>query len=638
MQQIGGTPRPFLSKRHARWQAATLLLGLVAAYALIIQLAQPAAKASQATAASFAVFVDRGGTLGIADMPEQSFSPVVSTFGGRFTTAAYWLRITFDAADPPPMKLRFRPTTTDTIHLYTPRPDGQWHRSDTGEITPPTPDADGTFGWYSFAIDPTPGQPPFYARITTDSPGAISVSTVPQTQERQDDMRSAAWASIILAVQFLAMALVLKRLDPFHDLSHFAYLAMIGSFSVYISWFNGLATTAFPFLSLRQAEAIQEFFGAFTVMCLIAFHHLFLRDYDPPALLRRMSLALMVASAAAPLVRLAGYGQLSIKLAINCYGALVPLLLVSVLLLRRDAAIPRRQVQAVYAVYLLVLLANITLRIGLFDQSFLYRHSTDAITLVSSTMILALLWLQHRAALDKKLRRELELARLSTDLAVARNYSDRQRGLVRDIDAAAQQLFTATRDALTRGGFGIGSPTAERSVTALRDVIERCLLAQEAEQGHWVLRPEVFAPADLLRGLAAALAPPDRWHLDLDRAPLTTDRVLFELALRNVLSNALRYGSPTAPVSVTLRRLARHGAAGVQVTVRNASAVAVPFDPARVYDRFYRGPSAATQGGTGLGLFITREVMAALSGDITLNGPSGAGAPAVTAQLWVPDR
>lgn len=614
------------------WQVA--LLAVIGLWLACGAGAAPAR--AEAIGVSYGVLVDPTRQMTLADMQSATFDPMVSTFGGGFTKSAYWLRVSFDQPDPPPLKLRFRPTAIDQIQLFAQQPDGHWKRSDSGEMTVPTPDTSMKFGWFSFALDPPPGHQVYYVRIVTASPGAITVVAIASDSVLRGTVRTAAYVASVFALQFFAVLLVLKRLDPLQSLSHASFATMICVFSTYLFWFNGFAQVAFPTNNRRVDQFAYEFLGMLAIFNLVAFHYLFLRDFGLPRLLRRLGIGLLMLCAIGVIVGVTAPG-LTLRIAVVCYLALLPMLVAIVVFMRHDGPITRRQVRFVYGVYCLVLLTNMTLRFGLLDLEILYRYSVDAIGVVTATLILTLIGLQHRNRQQRQFAREVELARISTDLDIARTYRTMQRGLVREIDTLARRLFAQTRTAFAANGQGATAAKADRSVSALRDVIERCLFAQEAERGHWAIRVEPFSPAQAIADMTATLAPPDRWHLTLDPFDITTDRVLFDLALRNVLSNALRCGAATAPVDVALRKERRGGQSGTLLSVTNVCPVAHPFDAARVFAKFYRGPSSRAASGTGLGLFITREALAALAGTITLSA-SDAVPPEVTAQIWIPDR
>jgi two-component system, OmpR family, sensor histidine kinase MprB len=97
-------------------------------------------------------------------------------------------------------------------------------------------------------------------------------------------------------------------------------------------------------------------------------------------------------------------------------------------------------------------------------------------------------------------------------------------------------------------------------------------------------------------------------------APARLDR-----AVANLLDNACKWTPPGAAVEVTV--------AGGSVRVRDHGPGIAPEDLARVFDRFYRAPSARGLPGSGLGLAIVREFAETHGGTVrAVNDPAGGAA------------
>ncbi|THD65923.1 ATP-binding protein [Phenylobacterium sp.] len=101
------------------------------------------------------------------------------------------------------------------------------------------------------------------------------------------------------------------------------------------------------------------------------------------------------------------------------------------------------------------------------------------------------------------------------------------------------------------------------------------------------------------------------------------DPVLFEVALANVLENAVRY-SPDGGI-IALTSFPRDGQVVVQVTDEGPG---VPEgELGKLFDKFYRGAAAKRLPGTGLGLSIVRGVMQGMGGQVSAalrtDAPSG---------------
>ncbi|MBC8069894.1 MAG: HAMP domain-containing protein, partial [Deltaproteobacteria bacterium] len=107
----------------------------------------------------------------------------------------------------------------------------------------------------------------------------------------------------------------------------------------------------------------------------------------------------------------------------------------------------------------------------------------------------------------------------------------------------------------------------------------------------------------------------------LDDIPVDLPRI--QLVLDNLVSNALGH-APEGSV-VTISALPQPGS--VRFTVDDHGPGVAPEYLGRVFDRFFRNPSA-TNAGAGLGLSIAREVVEAHGGEIGVvsPGPSGDGA------------
>ncbi|AEI64262.1 CHASE domain-containing protein [Corallococcus macrosporus] len=99
------------------------------------------------------------------------------------------------------------------------------------------------------------------------------------------------------------------------------------------------------------------------------------------------------------------------------------------------------------------------------------------------------------------------------------------------------------------------------------------------------------------------------------------DRMRLEQVLTNLLSNAFKYGQG-APVDVRLRGDATHAT----LEVKDRGIGLPPEDAQRIFGRFERAVSSRHYGGLGLGLFITRQLVEALGGHISVASTPGQGA------------
>jgi signal transduction histidine kinase len=105
--------------------------------------------------------------------------------------------------------------------------------------------------------------------------------------------------------------------------------------------------------------------------------------------------------------------------------------------------------------------------------------------------------------------------------------------------------------------------------------------------------------------------------------PVLADPVALQRAFRNVLDNAIKYTPDGGEVRI------RAGAAGSQafVVVKDTGMGMGPEESARAFDYAFRGAGAVASGtrGKGLGLAVTKEILEANGGKISLSSEAGYG-------------
>src|SRR5205085_9614880 len=134
--------------------------------------------------------------------------------------------------------------------------------------------------------------------------------------------------------------------------------------------------------------------------------------------------------------------------------------------------------------------------------------------------------------------------------------------------------------------------------------------------------------AQLARATVEAMRPqlPPSIELELEigseeaRAAGDADRI--QQVLVNLLDNAVKYGEGS-PVTVRVRPA--NGV--VRLSVQDSGPGLSAAEQARIFDKFYRaGPQLTRTGGTGLGLYISRELVRRMGGRLDVRSETGAGA------------
>jgi len=121
--------------------------------------------------------------------------------------------------------------------------------------------------------------------------------------------------------------------------------------------------------------------------------------------------------------------------------------------------------------------------------------------------------------------------------------------------------------------------------------------------------------ADALFDFYEALAEEKQIRLNTDGdARIVCDRLMIRRAISNLLSNAIRYSPPNAPVRVSVNQ----GNGQIQLCVHNPGTPIAAEHLPRLFDRFYRvDPSRQRKGeGSGIGLAIVKSIVGAHHGSV----------------------
>jgi signal transduction histidine kinase len=177
--------------------------------------------------------------------------------------------------------------------------------------------------------------------------------------------------------------------------------------------------------------------------------------------------------------------------------------------------------------------------------------------------------------------------------------------------------------------LGIISEQSER----LSRMVRQLLTVTRLESGALHPRSEIVALATRVRKAWEALGVPDIPFTVDDQAGgwlAVADADQLDQVLWALLDNAVKYGGRT-PVSVEI--VADHPASRLRMTVSDQGAGVAESDRPRLFGRFVRGAERSPDEGSGLGLYVSRELCRAMGGDLFLEPPTAGRGAALSIHL-----
>lgn len=168
----------------------------------------------------------------------------------------------------------------------------------------------------------------------------------------------------------------------------------------------------------------------------------------------------------------------------------------------------------------------------------------------------------------------------------------------------------------------------QEGVARMTSVIDDVLLTSRIELHQWELQVEIFNLAawcdEFLAHHVTGADQRRRVRVNFEGLPdvVALDRRVIEIALENLISNALKYSPPDSTVDLEVSAQAPDQ---IVFTVRDHGIGIPQTDIAHVFDSFFRGSNVGDAPGSGLGLAIVRGCADLHKGSIKIDSQPGAG-------------
>jgi two-component system sensor histidine kinase KdpD len=191
-------------------------------------------------------------------------------------------------------------------------------------------------------------------------------------------------------------------------------------------------------------------------------------------------------------------------------------------------------------------------------------------------------------------------AAASALLAAPAGNAEQVHELMRIIDEEADHLSRLVTEVIQMARIETGKVRLNKAPCIARTLVDEVLeMTKDRAEG---------------RNVSVSVAP--------DVRPLSVDAEMIELALRQLVDNALKYSPPGSPLAIEAANVEN----GVVLSVTDHGEGIPEAEQSRVFEKFYRRPDTHhAVPGSGMGLAIAREIVHAHGGEIWVESKLGEG-------------
>jgi signal transduction histidine kinase len=271
----------------------------------------------------------------------------------------------------------------------------------------------------------------------------------------------------------------------------------------------------------------------------------------------------------------------------------------------------KRTLLVIYFVSNLIAWINIFPALGFFTANPFAPYVGLLYGVVTGLIFLALLQYRYRQGQEQKLI-EVSQARAVADLE--KNKRIEQSQFLQMLSHEVKTSLSVIKMAFaSEGSYKKFKGHVDSALTDINEVVERILLADKFDSSQIDVRKVTVDLNALINELVVVGA---FKIISSNQIFLETDINLLRRIMGNLIDNAMKYGSANTLVEIEISSAKEDIAKEVTISVRNkVGSVGVP-DPKRVFQKYYRSPRAHEQTGSGLGLFLVKNLTELLGGSI----------------------
>lgn len=562
---------------------------------------------------------------------EQLFQIYDGVLSRGFGASAIWLKLTIDpqaseieGPKRDKLVLRIRPVYLDQIEIFDPLL-GQQPAHLTGDhFHPKTQEIQGL----DFMVSIPRGEQTrdIWVKVKSTSTRQISIQAL-----SLDELNRRVHTQELLYALYIGVIIVFFSWATVHWL--FSRETLVGLFSlaqfsalIYALCGLGYARVFWPVeISPYWLDFTTSLFSILAVSSAVAFHVFHVGEFHPPERLKWAQKMLLYLLPIKLLLLLSGHPRIGLN--INMVEVLVSpnLFLISVIWAKGwtetpktpRPALKRPYIIGFYALLWVIMMIAVLPGLALTKGGELPLYIVQAHGLFTAFLIMAML--QYRDRVMRQKQNEMAIA-LESSLIRADHEKRMREEQEKLLSMLAHELKTPLATMQMRLNNSVqGSKEIRTAIRDMDNVIERCVQTLQLSDQKLQAHPLSLDMVGLLKDCIQSCAQPERVQTNFpNELWIKTDRQLLTIVVSNLLENACKYAHPDSIIQITLQTSSSVSSSGMGVLmdIVNAPGASGWPEPDLVFEKYYRSPNARRQAGTGLGLYLVRNLMPVLHGQI----------------------
>lgn len=597
---------------------------------------------------------DKTAAVKFEQLPQvASFKPYDTILNKGFDDSADWIRVKIaarKAQEPEQLVLLIRPIYIDRIELFDPADTTVYQKPRLVGDLVPWADAEYESIHHAFVVPALSKERYVWLRLQTNSTRILHIDVL-TTHEmvHQDSHLMQIYAALMAVLLSFWLFILIGWFQARDTISSIFVLRQL-TFLLYAAGFLGyLRYLGHGYLSPQAVDYAYSWLAILICSLSFLFESRFLNEYNLPRWTKHARRVVAVLLFIAPVLLLADQTVLALRINMMVTGVLCLLLFAMSLAIRPSAAscvstqatdsrylLPKSVVCMYYGILLFILVYYILPALGLSKASVWTAYGALFYSVIAGLMMTVLLIYRAKKIEDLRLSVSTQLLKSEAELlAETRRRHDQSRLLSMLMHEIKTPLAVIDMAMAKLGHEQKTSGYVERAIDNMKTILDRCVQTDRMlEEGFQIKKQRVQLSEQLRVWAQDRKEGAHRFELNLEPAlQIDTDFQCLQIIVNNLFENAFKHGHAEAALTVRgFCQSSEEGRHGILLEFSNLPGSSEWPDESQVFTKYYRSAKAQRQSGTGLGLYLSRNLAEQLGGSLRYRTAEGR----IIFDLWLP--